>query len=235
MTDTCPPSPPFDAVCFDCDSTLSRIEGVDELALQAGVEDQIAPLTSAAMDGTLSIDQVYAKRLELVRPDRDGMAWLGNRYVEEMVPGARETVHALHGLGKAVYVVSGGFLPAVKVLASSLSIEDSNVRAVDVYFDDAGAYKGFEEASPLAQPDGKAQVCREIVARHSRVAMIGDGLTDLAARDAGACVIGFGGVANRKVVADGADYFLTKPDLLLTLEILLTDQERVQAGVPRVL
>jgi phosphoserine phosphatase len=38
----------FAAVCFDCDSTLSRIEGIDELARRAGLEQEIAPLTDAA-------------------------------------------------------------------------------------------------------------------------------------------------------------------------------------------
>ena len=41
--------PKFDAVCFDCDSTLSRIEGINELARRAGCEAEIASMTEAAM------------------------------------------------------------------------------------------------------------------------------------------------------------------------------------------
>ena len=37
---------------------------------------------------------------------------------------------------------------------------------------------------------------------------VGDGVTDLAARSSGAYVVGFGGVAHRKVMAEGADAFV---------------------------
>ena len=92
----------FGAICFDCDSTLTRIEGIDELARRSAVVTEIAPLTVAAMEGALSLEEVYARRLEMVRPSRDALAWLGERYVEEMVEGARETVRVLHEIGKPV-------------------------------------------------------------------------------------------------------------------------------------
>jgi phosphoserine phosphatase len=38
----------FDIVCFDCDSTLSEIEGIDELANRAGCGAAMAALTNAA-------------------------------------------------------------------------------------------------------------------------------------------------------------------------------------------
>src|SRR4249919_3560332 len=110
------PQRKFDAVCFDCDSTLSRIEGIDELASRRGLGQQVSRLTEAAMNGSLAIDAVYAQRLSMVSPDEAAMAWLGERYVQELVPGARETVEALHRLGKVLYVVSGGLLPAVRHL-----------------------------------------------------------------------------------------------------------------------
>ena len=58
---------PFRTFMFDCDSTLSRVEGIDEIA--RGRKD-VADLTKAAMDGAVPLDQVYGKRLELVRPSR---------------------------------------------------------------------------------------------------------------------------------------------------------------------
>jgi len=87
--------PRFDAVCFDCDSTLTRIEGIDELARRAGREAEIASLTEAAMNGAIPLEAVYAKRLELVRPDRAALAWLAERYTDEMVSGAAETIAML--------------------------------------------------------------------------------------------------------------------------------------------
>jgi phosphoserine phosphatase len=217
--------PKFAAICFDCDSTLTRIEGIDELALRSGREAEIAPLTAAAMDGTLSLEEVYARRLEVVRPGRDALAWLGRRYVEEMVDGARETIAALQGLGKAVYLVSGGFLQSVAKLAQAVGIRHANVRAVEVYLDITGNFAGFDASSPLVRGDGKAEICRALAALHGPIAMVGDGATDLAARAGGACVIGFGGVSSRQVMVEGADCFIADTTLMRTLEVLLTDAE----------
>ncbi len=218
--------PKFDAVCFDCDSTLSRIEGIDELAARSGLGREIAVLTEAAMNGSLAIDAVYAERLAAVRPDQATVAWLGQRYVEELVPGAKETVDALHRLGKAVYVVSGGLLPAIRHLGRFLGIPAARVFAVPIQFDASGAYRSFDETSPLSRAEGKAMMCRHLAAQHAAIAMVGDGMTDVAARAAGAFIVGFGGVARRDAVARAADCYITEPSLTATLEVLLTADER---------
>jgi phosphoserine phosphatase len=152
--------------------------------------------------------------------------------VQELVPGARETVEVLHRLGKHVYVVSGGLLPAVRLLSRSLAIPDSHVHAVDVHFSGGGAYSGFDAASPLARADGKAVMCGRLAARHAAIAMVGDGMTDIAARAGGAYVVGFGGVAYREQVAKGADCYISDRELTATLEPLLTEAEREALAVP---
>jgi phosphoserine phosphatase len=219
----------FGAICFDCDSTLTRIEGIDELARRSAVVTEIAPLTVAAMEGALSLEEVYARRLEMVRPSRDALAWLGERYVEEMVEGARETVRVLHEIGKPVYVVSGGFLQSVTVLAQAVGIDSSRVRAVEIHLDDTGAYAGFDSSSPLVRSDGKAEVCRALAQNHGAVAIVGDGITDLAARAGGAYVVGFGGVARRQAMAEGADYFVADPPLTHVLKAVLSPAEFEEA------
>jgi len=174
--------PKFGAVCFDCDSTLTRIEGIDELARRGGCEAKIASLTEAAMSGAIPLESVYAKRLDLVRPDRAALAWLAVRYADEMVSGAAETIATLRRHGKAVYVVTSGLLQAVAEFARTLGLAPAQVHAVEVHLDVAGAYQGFNTGSPLCRSDGKAIVCRRIAATHGSVAMVGDGMTDLAAR-----------------------------------------------------
>ena len=216
--------PRFDAVCFDCDSTLTRIEGIDELARRAGREAEIASLTEAAMNGTISLEAVYAKRLDLVRPDRAALAWLAGRYADEMVSEAAETVATLRRHGKAVYVVTSGLLQAVAEFAHVLGLALAQVHAVDVHFDAAGAYQGFDSSSPLCCSDGKATICRTIAAMHGNVAMVGDGVTDLAARAGGAYVVGYGGVVHRDIMLQGADCYIAAPYLTATLPALLTEE-----------
>lgn len=60
----------YDLVFFDCDSTLARIEGIDELARLKGLFDEVQRLTAAAMGGEVHLSSVYDRRLELLRPNR---------------------------------------------------------------------------------------------------------------------------------------------------------------------
>jgi phosphoserine phosphatase len=218
--------PRFDAVCFDCDSTLTRIEGIDELARRTGREAEIASLTEAAMNGVIPLEAVYAKRLDLVRPDRAALAWLAERYVDEMVSGAADTIATLRRHGKAVYVVTSGLLQAVAPFARVLGLAPAQVYAVEVQFDAAGSYQGFDSSSPLCCSGGKATVCQSISATHGNVAMVGDGVTDLAARAGGAYVVGYGGIAHRDVMLQEADYYIAASSLTATLAALLSEKEQ---------
>ena len=59
-------------IFFDCDSTLTSLEGIDELARLKGEEvfTEIEDLTNAAMDGKVPIDEVFGRRLNIIQPDR---------------------------------------------------------------------------------------------------------------------------------------------------------------------
>lgn len=217
------PRPRFDIVCFDFDSTLTRLEGIDELARRAGVEAEIAPLTAAAMDGTIALDEVYGRRLDIVRPDSTAIAWLADRYLQEIVPGVPETLAALQEAKCELHIVSGGIRGAILAFATKFGVAADNVHAVDVHFDAEGKFKNFDRYSPLATPSGKAAVVKQLSARHGAIALVGDGITDVAARAAGAYVIGFGGVVARDGVRSGADAFVLGPSLVDTLELLLVN------------
>jgi phosphoserine phosphatase len=207
-------------VLFDCDSTLSRIEGVDELARRFGVEHEIAALTEAAMEGHLPLEEIYGRRLERLRPDRASMDWLGDRYVEERVRGARETVDALRAAGMEVRIISGGLLPAVAKLAASLGLDSDQVHAVGMQFAPDGSYRGFDAGSPLTRSGGKGVVCAELIAKFGRCIAVGDGVTDLEMQDAGAEFIGFGGVVERDAVRTRAARYVNAPDMREILPLL---------------
>lgn len=212
----------FDIICFDCDSTLSRIEGIDELARYSGLFDQVAALTNAAMNGELALESVYGKRLELIRPDKKQIDWLAKLYIEEVVPGAVEAIAELGKHNKTVHIISGGLRQAILPLAEFLGVPARQVHAVDIEFDAQGRYLGFAATSPLANSGGKALVCRDILnGSAGRLALVGDGKTDLEAKQAGATVVGFGGVVARAAVRQQADYFVETPDLTDVLQFLI--------------
>lgn len=212
----------FPCICFDCDSTLSTIEGIDELAKRAGREADIAPLTTAAMDGLIPIEDIYARRLEILRPDRAALDWLGQRYIETQVEGARAAVAALQQAGRKVFVVSGGLKVPVLALAAALGIGPEYVHAVEVYLDEHGGYQGFDHASPLTRSDGKARIAADIAAEFGAVVLVGDGVTDVAAQSGGAFVVGFGGVVRREAVVKSADAFVEGPSLLDVSALILS-------------
>jgi phosphoserine phosphatase len=209
----------FEVVCFDCDSTLSKIEGIDELARRVGLGQQLAKLTDAAMNGEVALEDIYGKRLDLIKPNRDAISWLADFYIAELIDGVQEVFAQLQKNNKEIHIISGGLLPAILPLAKLLNVPAKNVHAVDVYFAENGDYVNYEIDSPLAKNGGKAQVVKSL---HSEnIVMVGDGKTDLEAQTAGAKVIGFGGVVNRKMVRENADFFVADENLAAILPFLL--------------
>jgi phosphoserine phosphatase len=206
-------------VLLDCDSTLSTLEGVDELARRRGVAADIAALTHAAMEGTVPLEDVYARRLELIRPDAEDLVWLGRRYLETLVPGAPELVRALQDDGREVRIVSGGLAQPVVLLARGLGLPQGHTHAVPVLLDEDGRYRGFDRMAPTARAGGKADLVERLAGGRPCV-MVGDGVTDLEARSAGARVVGFGGVAARTAVREQADAWVPGPSLLGVLEVV---------------
>lgn len=219
-------APPYPAILFDCDSTLSTIEGIDELqeGLDAEARAKIRALTDAAMDGELPLEEAYGARLEVVRPSRAALEAVGRLYVETAVPRAVETVAALHSLGKRVEIVSGGIRQAVLTLAAHLGIVPERVHAVDVLFAEDGSYRDFDRSSPLARSGGKPEVARAL-APDGRAALVGDGATDLEARPALSRFVCFAAVARREAVVGAADAVVEELDLARTLPHLLSKAE----------
>ncbi|MDD2864864.1 MAG: HAD-IB family phosphatase [Methylococcales bacterium] len=219
----------FEIICFDCDSTLSKIEGIDELARRVGLGEQLAKLTDAAMNGEVALEDIYGKRLDLIKPNRDAMLWLADFYISELVDGVQDVFAQLQQHDKTIHIISGGLLPAILPLAKLLNVPAENVHAVDVYFAENGDYAGYETNSPLARNGGKAEVVSALLKAHPPrrpskggefLVMIGDGKTDLEAKQAGAKVIGFGGVVNRKLVRENADFFVSDENLTAILPFL---------------
>ncbi|MFM7296174.1 MAG: HAD-IB family phosphatase, partial [Planctomycetota bacterium] len=146
-------APPYGTLVFDCDSTLSAIEGIDELAGER--KPEIATLTERAMAGEVPLEAVYGRRLELLRPTRAQVAALGTQYVAHALPHARELIRALQALGKRVCILSGGLRQAIFALSDELRIDSGDVFAVDIFHGRDGSYAGFDEDSPLTRAGGK--------------------------------------------------------------------------------
>lgn len=206
-------------ICLDCDSTLSAIEGVDELARLRGGECHAAveEMTRDAMDGKIPLDRVFGRRLELIRPTEREAAAIGQRYLEQIEPTARVTVDALRRAGWTPVIVSAGYTQAIEPLARALQI--ARIEAVRLRFDSAGGYAGFDEAHPATRQGGKPAIVRRLKAefRPGRTVAVGDGVSDLETRDEVDLFVGFGRYAQRAAVKAGAHVFIHSLDELVPL------------------
>ncbi len=217
--------PPYGTIVFDCDSTLSGIEGIDELA--GDLRPEIAALTQRAMAGELPLEAVYGLRLARIRPTRDRLARLAEEYAAAALPGAGDLVRRLRSLGKRVVVVSGGVRQAVEPFAAGLGIPATDVRAVELFFDGSGQYLGFDESSPLARSGGKIEVLRDLARAPGAgaLAFVGDGITDLEAAGEVARFVAFAGFVRRPEVVTRARVVCEVPHAAPLQFVLMTEEE----------
>ena len=185
------------------------------------------------MRGEVPLEEIYGRRLDLIRPTRAAVDALASRYVDALVPGAREAVAALQHAGVAVYIVSGGLLPPVLATGRALGIPPANVAAVAIRFDGHGDYSGFDAASPLTRQDGKRTVIEEWSPAVPRPSLlVGDGVTDLAARPAVDCFAAYTGVTARAAVVSAADLVIPGPSLAAVTRLVLAQSHpsRTETG-----
>jgi phosphoserine phosphatase len=218
--------PPYATIVFDVDSTLSAIEGIDELAEAAGMRKEVSALTNRAMRGEIPLESVYKGRLDAIRPSKAAIDKLGKKYVKRALPHARELVRALNRLDKRVCIVSGALEPAVRALAEHLDIPLSGVFAVPIRHDADGNYAGYDEGSPLGKSGGKVAFVRMLAeAQRGGLALVGDGITDLEAAAHASRFVAFGGVVKRQPVLDAAKVVCEKNDLAALVPLLCSPAE----------
>lgn len=197
-------------ILFDCDSTLSAIEGIDELARVRGprVFAEVEAMTNAAMEGKIAVEDVFARRLAIIRPRRADAATVGRQYVERVEPTAAATVARLKSTGWTPVILSGGFRQIIEPLAAHLGID--RIEAVDLHFDAAGEYTGFDGKFPTTRSGGKPERILELKQEltPARTVMVGDGASDLEAKPVVDLFVGFGRYTERAKVKAGAHVFI---------------------------
>jgi phosphoserine phosphatase len=200
-------------IFFDVDSTLVMLEGLDYLAEIKGHKEIVEQLTTQAMNGNLSMREAMETKVNLLRPSHAELVAVGEAYLKHMVPGAKETIEELQKQGYTIWLLTGNFLPAVKILAMFLNIPLEHVITNQILFDEDGAYVSFNADHPLAHNHGKTEIIKSLVPIATEAIMVGDGVTDLATKSVVELFIGFGGVVRRPKVAEEADVYIPELDL----------------------
>ncbi|HET6841055.1 MAG TPA: phosphoserine phosphatase SerB [Candidatus Angelobacter sp.] len=165
-------------IAFDMDSTLIQMEVIDELARLAGVGEQVAAITAAAMRGELDFNASFRQRLGLLRGLSAGVL----EEIAARLPitsGAHRLMRTLRSLGYKTAILSGGFTCFAHKLQSELGFD--YVHANELSIKD-GQLTG-EPVGEIINGKRKAELLQQIaleegIAMEQTVA-VGDGANDL--------------------------------------------------------
>ena len=213
------------AIAFDCDGTLSSIEGIDELAKESGHGNEVAALTAEAMGKSGLNPHLYETRLKLVKPQKENVMKLAKVYYQHRTPNIVEIISIFKRLKKSVYIISAGLLPSLIAFGDMLHVPQENIFAVDIQFDESGNYISFDQTSPLIRASGKREIVTQLKKIHPKLIYVGDGLNDYETHDLVTRFIGYGGVFYRQNIANLCQYYIRSLSLAPLLPLSLTANE----------
>ena len=207
-------------IFFDLDSTLSKIEGMDEIAKWKGREDEISEITRKTMAGELDFTESFPSKVVALNPSKSELEKLGQRYIETKVNNLDDTLENLRKVGFEIGIITGNFNPAVSIFAENLGIKKELVFCNELKFDLNGNFKSFDKNQILAYSDGKKNqleilIQKEIIQKP--VIYVGDSTSDMKTREVADKFIGFGGAVVRKKVKEEAELFINDMEELFQL------------------
>lgn len=216
--------PKFKNVIFDCDSTLTTIEGLDEIARRKGMLEQVEVITQQGMDGEIPYKISFQKRwLEIVRPTKEDLQWLGEFYIKNLTPGVVEVIARLKSEEINVFILSHVPEVSINILARSLGLPKENVFAVPIKFSQ-DSVMSVPEAFLEVIEDFKDRVTREVRA-YGPTVLVGDGMTDYEAGKSADLFIGFGGIIRREKIRALASVYIEEPRLQPVIDIVLLEEK----------
>ena len=240
---------PYQHIIFDFDSTLTTIEGVDVLAELADAQGSVEALTRQAMDGSLSLEEVYARRLKTIQPTRAEVRALRDIYKKHLTEDAAEVIDALQKLGHSVYIVSGGLIEPIAEVAVALDVPREHVFAVDLEYDQlagewwapAGDAERFAQEqylrpreNALQTTDGKIEIINKLLqGKRGRSLLVGDGITDLKASATVDLFLAYAGTVSRSQVINAAPVTLHASSLAPVLILAAGPSVRQRLAGPQ--
>ncbi|TXH62716.1 MAG: phosphoserine phosphatase SerB [Tolumonas sp.] len=165
-------------ILMDMDSTAIQIECIDEIARLAGVGEQVAAVTAAAMHGKLEFSESLRNRVALLK---DAPISILDQVAANipLMPGLTDLVSTAKAAGWKVAIASGGFTHFAGVLQRNLGLDhiESNVLDID------GDRLTGKVNGRIVDAKVKAETLAELKARYQvsdkQTVAIGDGANDL--------------------------------------------------------
>lgn len=166
-------------LCFDMDSTLIQAEVIDELAKVAGVGEQVAAITAAAMRGELDFNESFSARMALLKGfHKEALQEIATSL--PIMPGAIQLFATLKHWGYKTAILSGGFDFFAKHLQEKLGVDYIHANVLD--FDNQDTLTG-QAIPPVVNGEKKAEYLTALAQKENvtleQVIAVGDGANDL--------------------------------------------------------
>lgn len=165
-------------ICFDMDSTLIGTEVIDELAMKAGVGDEVKAITESAMRGEMDFKESFTKRVALLK----GLDESVMEDIAKNLPyneGLERMMMILKRVGYKTAILSGGFTYFGKYLQMKFGFDY-------VYANDLEIVDGKLTGKYLGEiVDGKRKaellrlLCQVENINLEQAVAVGDGANDL--------------------------------------------------------
>ena len=188
-------------VVMDMDSTLIKIEVIDELAKYHGVAEKVARVTERAMAGEMDYDESLRERLSLLK----GLQVTVLQKIAAELPltdGAERLIRVLRRLGYRTAVISGGFSIAADALRSRLGIDYAYSNVLEI----ADGRLTGRVVGPIVNGARKAELLQTIAQAEGvlldQVIAVGDGANDIPMLERAGLGIAFHAKAQLRAAAD---------------------------------
>lgn len=165
-------------ICFDMDSTLIQTEVIDELAMRAGVGEQVKSITEKAMRGEIDFRESFRKRVALLKGlDESVMQDIAEHL--PMTEGVDRLMFVLKKYGYKIAILSGGFTYFGNYLKERFGLDYVYANELEIKNGKlTGNYVGEIVDGPR-----KAALLRQIAANEqvdiAQTIAVGDGANDL--------------------------------------------------------
>lgn len=165
-------------ICFDMDSTLIETEVIDELAIRAGVGDQVKVITEAAMRGEIDFCESFRQRCALLK----GLDVSVMQEIAENLPiteGVDRLMRILKKVGFKIAILSGGFTYFGNFLKQKYNIDYVYANELEI---ENGKLTG-NHVGDIVDGKRKAELLRLIAQVENvdirQTVAVGDGANDL--------------------------------------------------------
>lgn len=209
---------------LDFDSTITKVEGLDELASIALAKSpdgaskikKIKEITDLGMSGDLSFSEALEQRIALLTANKSDIETLIKFLKKNISNSFLRNKSFLKEYSNQIIVVSSGFKEFIIPIVESLGLKAVNVYANTFEFDKEGNITGVDNTNVLAHTGGKISLVKSLNLK-GHISVIGDGFTDFEIKQSGLAdrFYAFTENVEREQVMNKADFVIKSLDEFL--------------------